>query len=675
MPNEYNSSGEIILRSTTGTQMSLPRFYQLALVDGNGNYARPTSWRGHNAWDMGVAGATTVPAVTPVFGTVTSCAQTGYNGGMGTFVIIEDEKGQKHRFMHMIENSLVVSTGDSVRQGDKLGIIGNTGDSQGAHLHYDVLVDGSRIPDPIDAFDCTTLPSGWNFGDAVDHGNNWDYIELDKAATDYGPPGGDTPSEPFTTDAICHDISHPQVQDNNGRTIYDLIDALVAENHGGIIVGGGKLENSGFVDWTSKHPDYHADDVMNYAKGKIPMGVYFYNYADFGRDTTNAVAGAVAYLTNAGLTPNDFKMGVWLDIDSEGGGPSGDPHLSNDVGTNMINVRAFIDGFTAAGFATAGIYTTASVLSLGKFECDYSHDIPIWCAYIGSASGSITFDEASLDRITRAYPAVGNYTKVYMHQYTWSERVSGWGNDLDGDKVLQPIPTSGGGSGGGDYTEVIKVTVDVIPPKRIYFDPTPGLIDAATDLLSDREAEIKIITDADNAELYYTTDGSSPYQYTYVNGNLAYTVASNAELCSSSITIHKDTHIRVVAVPTGTGITGSFEEPLAKGSATYLFKYHSLDQSWESEQKSYATSDGDVSFFEENKQAFLRLHAEQTEEEILYSAVYKHDSQVEEDDAKDSASSSGEATPEDERDGRDDVTTSPSVPDEVGYNADEPEGD
>ena len=49
MPNEYSADGKIILRSSDGTQMSLPRFYQLALVDGNGNYARPTSWRGHNA--------------------------------------------------------------------------------------------------------------------------------------------------------------------------------------------------------------------------------------------------------------------------------------------------------------------------------------------------------------------------------------------------------------------------------------------------------------------------------------------------------------------------------------------------------------------------------------------------------------------------------------------------
>lgn len=60
-----------------------------------------------------------------------------------------------------------------------------------------------------------------------------------------------------------------------------------------------------------------------------------------------------------------------------------------------------------------------------------------------------------------------------------------------------------------------------------------------------------------------------------------------------------------------------------------------------------------MSFFEENKQAFLRLHAEQTEEEILYATVYKHDTQVVIEDAKDSASSFTGTKPDDERENAD----------------------
>lgn len=651
MGNEYNTSGQIILRDTSGNQMSLPRFFQLALVDGDGHYARPTSHHHPDAWDMGTGTALTVPARTPVFGTVTVANQTGWNGGMGTSVVIDEGNGRTHYFMHMVENSLLVSVGDEVKQGDTIGLIGNTGDSQGAHLHYDVEQGGGRIGDPILAFDSTTLPTGWNFPDAVDNGNNWDYIPLDKTATDYGPPGGDVPSEPFFTDNRCYDISHPQGGSGN---INACTDAIIAANGGGIIFGVGKIQNNGFASWTGVYPSYHPDQAMQYAKGKIAMGVYFYNYADFGTDTSQAVTDAVAYITNAGLTPEDFPLGIWLDIDSEGGGPSGDPYLAPDAATNMINVKAFIDGFNQAGFVTAGVYTTIGVLNSPKFNCEYSRDIPIWCAFIGTHSGSISFDDAGIDRIGRSYPVIYDYSKVYIHQYTWSETVPTWSGDLDGDKVCQPIPTSGGGGGGGggEYTEVIKVTVDVIPPKRIYFSPVPGVIPTGNELLSEREQVITITTDADNADLYYTVDGSSPYQYTYNNDTVAYALAANALQYSDNIIINKDTHIRVIAVPAGTDIGVPFDEPLAKGSGTFLFQYHNLAQTWEDEQKSYATSDGDVSFFEENRQAFLRLHAEQTDEEILYADVYRHDTQVVEEDASDSASST-EQGPQPGYDGED----------------------
>lgn len=642
MPNEYSADGKIILRSTNGTQMSLPAFFKLALKDGEGHYARPTSWRGHNAWDMGVGDATTVPAITPVFGTVTSCSQTGYNGGMGTYVVIEDEKGQSHRFMHMIKNSLVVSSGDSVSQGDKLGIIGNTGDSDGAHLHYDVTVNGERLYDPIDAFDCTTLPAGWNFGDAVDRGNNWDYIPLDNPP-DYGPPGGDTPSEPYYPDQPCHDIGWPQVSGDDG--LAPCIDAIASAGHAGVIIQVGSIrwdDNTHSIFFEAANSFTPADAVAEALNQNLGLGIYFYNYAPYESDATQAFQEALAYLTTIGATSDKVKLGVWLD--TEYNPQSGyDPVPSSDPSVNYAYVERFLNIF-GAEYPVAGVYSSAS-----NFESWYGHinigDKPIWAAYW---TGSFdTVDRSTLNN----YLPESEYTKVYLMQYSDSGTVPDWSGRLDCVKVLEPMPTSGGGGGGGggEYTEVINVTVDVIPPKRIYFNPTPGLLDSATTLLSNRKATITITTDADNADLYYTVDGSSPYQYTYVNGNLAYTVASNAQLYSSSITIYKDSHIRVVAVPSGTGSAGSFTEPLAKGSATYLFKYHSLVQSWKDEQKSYAMSDGDVSFFEENKQAFLRLHAEQTDEEILYADVYKHDTQVVEEDAEDSASGSSGTTPEDER--------------------------
>lgn len=630
MGNEYNADGKIILRDTSGNQMSLPRFFQLALVDGNGNYARPTSHHHLDAWDMGTGGALTVPARTPVFGTVTAANQTGWNGEMGTSVIIDEGNGRTHYFMHMVENSLVVSVGDEVKQGDKLGLIGNTGNSFGAHLHYDVREGGSRIGDPMLAYDCTTLPSGWNFPDAVDNGNNWDYIPLDQAATDYGPPGGETPSEPYYPDKPCHDIAHPQV---SGGSLNPCIDAIADAGDAGVIIQVGAIRSSGFSIESSFDP---AEAVQKVFDRGLGLGIYFYNYAAYATDQTQAFQDALAYLQTIGATKEKVNLGVWLD--TEYNPQYGyDPVPSSDPAVNYAYVERFMNVFNDADYPVAGVYSSA-----GNFESWYGSsrmgDKPIWAAYWTGTFDTV--DRSTLDY----YLPESSYTKVYMMQYSDKGSVPGWSGDLDCVKVLTPMPTSGGGGGGGggEYTEVIKVTVDVIPPKRIYFSPVPGIIPTLDTRLDEREQQITITTDADNASLYYTLDGSSPYQYTTNNGTTAYTVAANALLYSSSITINKDTHIRVIAVPSGTSPGMTFDEPLAKGSGTFLFQYQNVAQTWEEEQKSYATSDGAVSFFEENKQAFLRLHAEQTDEEILYTEVYRHDTQVAESDASDSASKTEE---------------------------------
>lgn len=637
MGNEYNTSGQVVLRDTSGNQMSLPRFFQLALIDGNGNYARPTSHHHLDAWDMGTGTALTVPARTPVFGTVIVANQTGWNDGMGTSVVIDEGNGRTHYFMHLVENSLLVSVGDEVKQGDTVGLIGNTGDSQGAHLHYDVRQSGSRIGDPILAFDSATLPTGWNFPDAVDNGNNWDYIPLDKTATDYGPPGGDTPSEPFFPQAECYDISWAQVVNGSLNT---CIDAIANNGSGGVIIQVGAIRNSGFEAASSFNP---AEAVQRVLDAGLGLGIYFYNYANYENDMTSAFEDALAYLQTIGATKDKINMGVW--IDTEQGG-SWDPTPSADTNINYAFIERFMNVFDNADYPFAGVYSSAGTFTI--YPASSIGDKPIWAAYVDFPFESAT--RATLE----SYLPESTYTKVYIFQHSWVGRVPGYNGDLDCDKVLMPMPTSGGGGGGGggEYTEVIKVTVDVIPPKRIYFSPVPGVIPTGNELLSEREQIITITTDADNADLYYTVDGSSPYQYTNNNDTVVYALAANALRYSNSITINKDTHIRVIAVPAGTSIGVPFDEPLAKGSGTFLFQYHNLAQAWEDEQKSYATSDGDVSFFEENRQAFLRLHAEQTDEEILYAEVYRHDTQVIEEDASDTASST-EQGPQPEYDGED----------------------
>ena len=58
--------------------------------------------------------------------------------GMGNYVIIQHENGFVTRYMHMRKGSVKVEAGDKVKKGQVIGYIGNTGNSTGRHLHFDI---------------------------------------------------------------------------------------------------------------------------------------------------------------------------------------------------------------------------------------------------------------------------------------------------------------------------------------------------------------------------------------------------------------------------------------------------------------------------------------------------------------------------------------------------------
>jgi len=71
------------------------------------------------------------------------------NGGMGNFVIVKMADGKYATFMHM-KDAPAVKTGDIVSPGQFVGLVGNTGDSYGAHLHFEMKSDmyGGNVIDP-----------------------------------------------------------------------------------------------------------------------------------------------------------------------------------------------------------------------------------------------------------------------------------------------------------------------------------------------------------------------------------------------------------------------------------------------------------------------------------------------------------------------------------------------
>lgn len=67
--------------------------------------------------------------------------------GYGKNVTIDHGYGFKSLYAHM--NKILVKEGQHVKKGEKIGLIGSTGTSTGAHLHYEVRVNNKPV-NPID---------------------------------------------------------------------------------------------------------------------------------------------------------------------------------------------------------------------------------------------------------------------------------------------------------------------------------------------------------------------------------------------------------------------------------------------------------------------------------------------------------------------------------------------
>ena len=113
---------------------------------------RNPNYKTHNGMDfIDSSGKCVIVAVAD--GVVDSCRNDvigmdhNYNTA-GNYVRIRHHNGTYTRYLHLATGSVCVSVGKSVKAGDKIGIMGDTGDSYGKHLHFDVNVNG-EYTDPL----------------------------------------------------------------------------------------------------------------------------------------------------------------------------------------------------------------------------------------------------------------------------------------------------------------------------------------------------------------------------------------------------------------------------------------------------------------------------------------------------------------------------------------------
>lgn len=89
------------------------------------------------------------PYGTPIFASGNGMVEkVGWEGGYGKYVRLKHNNGYETAYGHMSAFAKGMEPGKRVRQGQVIGFVGSTGMSTGAHVHYEILVNG-RFVDPM----------------------------------------------------------------------------------------------------------------------------------------------------------------------------------------------------------------------------------------------------------------------------------------------------------------------------------------------------------------------------------------------------------------------------------------------------------------------------------------------------------------------------------------------
>ena len=98
----------------------------------------------HNGMDF------TAPIGTEIYATGDGVVEkVGWVGGYGKTIMINHGFGYKTRYAHC--SKFNCSKGQKVKRGDLIGFVGNTGQSSGPHLHYEVFKNNRQI-NPVNFF-------------------------------------------------------------------------------------------------------------------------------------------------------------------------------------------------------------------------------------------------------------------------------------------------------------------------------------------------------------------------------------------------------------------------------------------------------------------------------------------------------------------------------------------
>lgn len=131
--------GEVLPSLRTITSSSVKS--TASLIDTKGYYIFPApgavrtqGLHPYNAVDLGAPIGT--PLLAAADGRVIVARITGWNGGYAKYIVISHSNGTQTLYAHL--SAVGVNVGDIVTQGQVIGATGNSGNSTGPHLHFEV---------------------------------------------------------------------------------------------------------------------------------------------------------------------------------------------------------------------------------------------------------------------------------------------------------------------------------------------------------------------------------------------------------------------------------------------------------------------------------------------------------------------------------------------------------
>lgn len=134
--NSY--TGISIIKDLIKPPSSKPTGNKMAWPAGGHRISQYFSWR-HPGLD--IANKVGTPIYASDSGVVI-ISQGGYNGGYGNTIVVDHGGGKKTRYGHA--SKLFVKVGDVVEKGETIAAMGSTGRSTGSHLHFEVIINGSK---------------------------------------------------------------------------------------------------------------------------------------------------------------------------------------------------------------------------------------------------------------------------------------------------------------------------------------------------------------------------------------------------------------------------------------------------------------------------------------------------------------------------------------------------